>query len=92
MPIRDIQYYIDEALKKERTVSEASERELLAERDKLLRRVKIWKMQAERVEASQAALIAELRGLVQYDQSAHEYYPITAEKIWAVLDEYEVKE
>jgi hypothetical protein len=35
-----------------------------------------------------AQMIAELRGLVQYDRSAHEYYPITAENILAVLDEY----
>jgi hypothetical protein len=31
MPIRDIQYYIDEALKKEKAVTEARERELILE-------------------------------------------------------------
>jgi len=53
--------------------------------------VKKLNEEISKLKSKNNSIIAELRALVQYDQSAHEYYPITAEKILAVLDEYEVK-
>ncbi len=39
----------------------------------------------------QAAMIAELRGLAEYDTGVHEFYPIDAEHMMEIIEKYEVK-
>lgn len=64
-------------------IAEASEK-------KLLNRVKIWKMRAERVEDEQAALIAELRGVIINGNESDEL--LLRSDIEAILDKYEDKQ
>lgn len=72
----------------------AREAELLAEivelRNKAVFIETEYKLDIANMKARHAAMIAELRGLAEFDTGAHEYYPIYAENMLDVLDKYEV--
>jgi hypothetical protein len=77
-------------------LAEARERELLKQLDSQANAHNQYtlelSLQISAYEKERAQMIAELRDLVEYDQGAHEYYPVNAEHLILILDRNEVDE
>ena len=84
----------DYGLLKAADLAEAREKELLEQISNREQYTEIvmadGTKQIQKLKAERAQMIAELRGLAEYDTGVYEFYPIDAEHMMEIIEKYEV--